>query len=139
MVSMPEFAMSYYGHQTRIKKAIGITLVSYRKVQFMPQQPAAACGLADRWTALTQARLEYLTNLFESGRWRRFYSEADLLENIREAKVAVETWRGLSTGEASLDNSGPSLSALGRPQQNSRRPLPNGWLKIVAADERNDA
>jgi len=52
----------------------------------MPQQPAAARGLADRWKALTQARLEYLTNLFESGRWRRFYSEADLLENIREAK-----------------------------------------------------
>jgi hypothetical protein len=132
---MPEFATSYYGHQTRIKKAIGITLVSYRKVQFMPQQPAAAHGLADRWKALTQARLEYLTRLFESGRWRRFYSEADLLENIREAKLAVETWRGLSTGEASFDNSGPSPSRLGRPQPNPRRPLPNGWLKIVASDD----
>jgi hypothetical protein len=132
---MPEFTMSYYGHQTRIKKATGITLVAYRKVQFMPQPPAAACGLADRWKALTQARLEYLTNLFESGRWRRFYSEADLLENIREARVAVETWRGLSTGASSLDNSGPSPSRLGGPQPNPRRPLPNGWLKIVASDD----
>jgi uncharacterized repeat protein (TIGR03809 family) len=105
----------------------------------MPQQPAAARELADRWKALTQARLEYLINLFESGRWRRFYSEADLMENIREAKLAVETWRGLSTGEASLDNSGPSPSRPGRPRQNTRRPLPNGWLKIVASDERNDA
>ena len=105
----------------------------------MPQQPAATRGLADRWQALTQARLEYLNNLFESGRWRRFYSEAAFLENIREARVAVETWRGLSTGEASSDKSGPSPSRLGRAQQNPRRPLPNGWLKIVATDERNNA
>src|SRR6516162_5440985 len=50
-----------------------------------------------RWRMLAEQRLEYLTQLFESGRWRRFYGEVAFLENIREAKVAVETWRGLST------------------------------------------
>jgi uncharacterized repeat protein (TIGR03809 family) len=35
--------------------------------------------------------------LFESGRWRRYHSERAFLENIKEAKSAVETWRGLST------------------------------------------
>src|SRR5215469_14355858 len=53
-----------------------------------------------RWRTLAEQRLDYLTQLFESGRWRRFYGEVAFLENIREAKVAVETWRGLSSGRA---------------------------------------
>lgn len=53
-----------------------------------------------RWRMLAEQRLEYLTQLFESGRWRRFYGEVAFLENIREAKVAVETWRGLSAERA---------------------------------------
>jgi uncharacterized repeat protein (TIGR03809 family) len=56
--------------------------------------------IAARWTALAEQRLEYLTELFETGRWRRFHSELAFLENIREAKTAVETWRDLATREA---------------------------------------
>jgi uncharacterized repeat protein (TIGR03809 family) len=48
------------------------------------------------WRDLAEERLEYLTKMFESGRWRRYYSEYAFLENIREAKRAVETWRVLS-------------------------------------------
>jgi uncharacterized repeat protein (TIGR03809 family) len=58
-----------------------------------------------RWCALAERRLEYLTELFETGRWRRFHSEVAFLENIREAKSAVETWRDLLTREASVDSS----------------------------------
>jgi uncharacterized repeat protein (TIGR03809 family) len=50
-----------------------------------------------RWCTLAEQRLNYLTEMFESGRWRRFYTEGAFLENIREAKFAVETWRRLST------------------------------------------
>ena len=53
-----------------------------------------------RWCALAEQRLEYLTELFETGRWRRFHSELAFLENIQEAKTAVETWRDLSMREA---------------------------------------
>jgi uncharacterized repeat protein (TIGR03809 family) len=58
-----------------------------------------------RWCALAEQRLEYLTELFETGRWRRFHSEVAFLENIQEAKTAVETWRGLVMREASRQNS----------------------------------
>jgi uncharacterized repeat protein (TIGR03809 family) len=61
--------------------------------------------LLSRWCALAETRLDYLTEMFESGRWRRYYSEIAFLENIKEAKIAVETWRGLSTPGAML---GPS-------------------------------
>jgi uncharacterized repeat protein (TIGR03809 family) len=50
-----------------------------------------------RWCTLAEQRLNYLTEMFESGRWRRFYTEGAFLENIKEAKFAVETWRGLLT------------------------------------------
>jgi uncharacterized repeat protein (TIGR03809 family) len=71
-------------------------------------------NIVARWCALAEQRLEYLTELFETGRWRRFHSETAFLENIREAKAAVETWRDLLTREASLDNSTIDMSWLSR-------------------------
>jgi len=56
-------------------------------------------ALSARWCALAEKRLEHLTELFESGRWRRYYSEHAFLENIQEAKFAVKNWRALSLGE----------------------------------------
>jgi len=64
-----------------------------------------------RWCALAEQRLDYLTELFESGRWRRFHSELEFLENIREAKVAVETWRKLSMPAAAEEGVVTSLAA----------------------------
>jgi uncharacterized repeat protein (TIGR03809 family) len=75
-----------------------------------------------RWSVLAEQRLEHLTELFESGRWRRYHSELAFLENIQEAKTAVETWRDLLRREASRDNSAVDMSWLGRP----RTALPRG-------------
>lgn len=36
--------------------------------------------------------------MFETGRWRRYHSEIAFLENIQEAKRAVQAWRALATG-----------------------------------------
>ena len=69
-----------------------------------------------RWCNLAEKRLEYLTELFDTGRWRRFHSEQAFLENIREAKNAVETWRELLSREATRDNMPIDLSWLGRAQ-----------------------
>jgi hypothetical protein len=57
---------------------------------------ARGADVLGRWRVLAEQRLEHLTELFESGRWRRYHSEQTLLENIREAKSAVQTWRELS-------------------------------------------
>jgi len=74
-----------------------------------------------RWCELAEARLEYLTELFETGRWRRYHSEIAFLENIREAKTAVEIWRDLSRREANRDNSAFDISWLGQPQTRASR------------------
>jgi uncharacterized repeat protein (TIGR03809 family) len=84
----------------------------------MAQRADAARGqeILDRWCALAEQRLEHLTELFETGRWRRYHSELSFLENIQEAKNAVETWRSLATREASLDNSAVDISWLNGPK-----------------------
>ena len=63
-----------------------------------------------RWCAIAEQRLEYLTELFETGRWRRFHSELEFLENIQEAKAAVEIWRDLAKQEASRNSSAVEIS-----------------------------
>ena len=63
----------------------------------MTHRNDAASHVLDRWRVLAEQRLEHLTELFESGRWRRYHSERTFLENIKEAKEAVEIWRSLAT------------------------------------------
>jgi uncharacterized repeat protein (TIGR03809 family) len=75
---------------------------------------ASGRDVVARWCALAEQRLDHLTELFETGRWRRYHSELAFLENIQEAKTAVEIWRGLSTREALRDNSAVDLAWLGR-------------------------
>ena len=65
-----------------------------------PADVARGRNIVARWCNLAERRLEYLTELFETGRWRRFHTELEFLENIQEAKAAVETWRGLSRAPA---------------------------------------
>lgn len=72
-----------------------------------------------RWRDLADERLAHLTELFESGRWRLYFTEAALLDNLREAKSAAETWHLLASQEALPDNTPLDLSWL-----DSERPLP---------------
>jgi uncharacterized repeat protein (TIGR03809 family) len=92
------------------------------------------------WRELAQKRLEYLTEMFMTGRWRRYYSEQVFLENIREAKAALETWRVLATPDPARKSifeiswSAPERTAQPRktpphPQPNAARP------EMVAAAE----
>ena len=78
------------------------------------QDVARGRDIVARWCSLAEQRLEHLTELFETGRWRRFHSEAAFLENIQEAKAAVETWRNLLTREAARENYALDISWLGR-------------------------
>jgi uncharacterized repeat protein (TIGR03809 family) len=55
--------------------------------------------VAQRWADLAEQRLSHLTELFDTGRWRRYHSEVDFLDNIQEAKDSVERWRAMANGE----------------------------------------
>jgi uncharacterized repeat protein (TIGR03809 family) len=79
-----------------------------------PADVARGRNIVARWCNLAEQRLEYLTELFETGRWRRYHTELEFLENIQEAKAAVETWRDLLSREASLENTAIDMAWLGR-------------------------
>jgi uncharacterized repeat protein (TIGR03809 family) len=80
----------------------------------LPADVARGRNIVARWCNLAERRLEYLTELFETGRWRRYHTEREFLENIQEAKAAVETWRDLLSREASLENTAIDMAWLGR-------------------------
>jgi uncharacterized repeat protein (TIGR03809 family) len=111
---------------------------------FMTLRTDVARGrdLLARWCALAETRLDHLTEMFETGRWRRYYSETAFLENIKEAKIAVETWRGLSTPGAALGPS-PLESAWSAPARAARirhfepqlAAVIDPLIELVGADE----
>ena len=42
-----------------------------------------------RWRKLAEQRLEHVTDLFVTGRWRRYFSEKDFLELVRQSRDAA--------------------------------------------------
>ncbi len=72
-----------------------------------------------RFLALAEERLAYLTGLYETGRWTRYFTQTELLDNVRDAKNAVDAWKLLVSTEALPNNRPVDLDWL-----NHGRPLP---------------
>jgi uncharacterized repeat protein (TIGR03809 family) len=49
-------------------------------------------AIAQRWRDLTERRRADFAQLYESGRWTRYYSEERLLERVREVVQSAERW-----------------------------------------------
>lgn len=56
----------------------------------------------ERWRALAERRLEHITLLYETGRWRRYFSEEQFIAVIRETRAAVEAWRKIAPERATV-------------------------------------
>lgn len=76
--------------------------------------PDHAQDILNRWCILAEQRLDFLIELYESDRWRRYHSETAFMENLREAKTVVEVWRMLARREAMPDNRAVDWSWLNR-------------------------
>ena len=88
-----------------------------------------ACSreLAERWCALAERRLDHLTELYESGRWRRYYTEQSLFDDLRNAKAAVLAWRSLSEAPLPAARARPVLEPLSVAPR-----VPTSWLPPAA-------
>ncbi|MBN8970310.1 MAG: TIGR03809 family protein [Rhizobiales bacterium] len=58
--------------------------------------PEAGRSLVVRWRLLAQKRLDHLVELYESGRWKRYYDEPEFLELIQETRAALKVWHQLA-------------------------------------------
>jgi uncharacterized repeat protein (TIGR03809 family) len=52
--------------------------------------------LAHKWSALVKRRRDHFIELQQTGRWRRYYTEAEFLDHLRGAIRAVEEWERLA-------------------------------------------
>ena len=56
--------------------------------------------VAKRWRDLADRRRSHFVELYESGRWKLYYSEADFVARMREVIQAAERWEKLASGPA---------------------------------------
>jgi len=68
-------------------------------------KPVAAVGrdVVARWRILAQQRLDHLTELYESGRWKLYHTESDFLVMVHEARGALKAWQDLAPPDAARD------------------------------------
>jgi uncharacterized repeat protein (TIGR03809 family) len=52
--------------------------------------------LTRRWRELAERRRAHLIELYDTGRWKHYYTEEQLVARVREAIRLAETWDQLS-------------------------------------------
>ena len=63
----------------------------------MPAQPGPGFDeISRRWLGLAERRLVYYAELYQSGRWQRYYTPHDFAQRIIDVMKAVTVWRNLA-------------------------------------------
>jgi uncharacterized repeat protein (TIGR03809 family) len=58
-----------------------------------PRPPAHALdAVAQKWRTLAERRRAHLVELYDSGRWKHYYTEGQLRYRMREAVAQSERW-----------------------------------------------
>jgi uncharacterized repeat protein (TIGR03809 family) len=55
-----------------------------------------AAQIAQRWYDLANRRRSHFIELYASGRWKLYYSEAEFIIRLQEAFQVVEQWEKLA-------------------------------------------
>ena len=63
-------------------------------MQALPGRPDFD-AIAQRWHDLAQRRLAYYTELYRSGRWRRYYTQDRFAVRMLDVIRAADDWSGL--------------------------------------------
>ncbi len=62
------------------------------------RSPALSSGqLAQRWRDLAERRRSHFIELYQTGRWKHYYTEAEFVTRLREVFQAAETWEKLAS------------------------------------------
>ncbi|MGE3148938.1 MAG: TIGR03809 family protein [Pseudorhodoplanes sp.] len=52
--------------------------------------------LAQKWRDLAERRRDHIIELYQTGRWKHYYTEQELIACLREAIAALEVWDALA-------------------------------------------
>lgn len=61
-----------------------------------PSEAERGRSLIARWRILASRTLDHMVDLHESGRWKLYHEEAQFLQMVQEARVALKTWETLA-------------------------------------------
>lgn len=66
----------------------------------MPEQipRCMSVEITRRWRDLAEKRRAHLVELYDTGRWKHYYTEEQLVARMREAIRLTETWERLAAG-----------------------------------------
>jgi uncharacterized repeat protein (TIGR03809 family) len=81
--------------------------------------------LMARGRVLAEGRMAFLTELYDTGRWRRYHNEQEFLAMVRECRAALDKWTELAPP---LAPAAPTAAMLPTP-----RPLPTMFKLDEAA------
>jgi uncharacterized repeat protein (TIGR03809 family) len=65
--------------------------------------------MARKWQDLAERRRRHLLEMYRSGRWRRYYTEEQLMAQMRDAVRGIEHWSLLSGKSPVADNDNPPV------------------------------
>lgn len=58
-------------------------------------RPRSEDEIARRWQVLAERRRNHLLELYRTGRWRRYYSEDQLMAEMRDAVREIRGWSAI--------------------------------------------
>jgi hypothetical protein len=56
------------------------------------RQPGPYDSVARKWLALVERRKAHIVELCDSGRWKHYYTHAELLDELREVVRVRDQW-----------------------------------------------
>ena len=73
--------------------------------------------VAQKWRALAERRRAHFVELYQSGRWKRYYTEEQFLHCMREAMRASERWAEIAPSPAREDSAKEARSSAASRQR----------------------
>src|SRR5262245_17831787 len=86
--------------------------------------PGRLGDVAQKWRSLAEQRRVYYADMHESGRWKKYWAEEDLLLRMREVEQSAARWAAIApapeSGQETLRPRPPRRLAL--PPANTETP-----------------
>lgn len=62
--------------------------------------------LAQKWSKLAERRRAHFVELYKTGRWKHYYTEAEFFIQLREAFRAADEWEKLASASVEIRKAG---------------------------------
>jgi uncharacterized repeat protein (TIGR03809 family) len=75
------------------------------------------CKTAEKWRDLAERRRAWFIELYQSGRWKLYYTEAQFILRMREVAGIAETWNEIAPPSSPAAASQQQAPATGNPRR----------------------